>query len=71
MIKIGEKYKHFKGREYEIVSLAKDSETLEDVVIYKGLYEPYQTWTRLLSNFEEEVERPEIPYKGPRFVRTV
>ena len=69
MIQIGDTYKHFKGNTYEIIALAKDSETLEDIVVYKALYEPYQTWTRPLTNFEEEVDRPEIPYTGLRFVR--
>ena len=69
MMQIGDTYKHFKGNNYEIIALAKDSETLEDIVVYKALYEPYQTWTRTLQNFEEEVDKPEIPYKGPRFTK--
>lgn len=31
------KYRHFKGGEYEVLHLAKDSETLETLVVYKGL----------------------------------
>lgn len=68
-IKIGTKYKHFKGGEYEIIALAKDSETQEEVMVYKALYGEGQTWTRPLKMFAEEVNRPEIPYNGPRFVR--
>ena len=34
-MKAGDKYKHFKGKIVEIVCIAKDSETLEDIVIYR------------------------------------
>lgn len=33
------KYKHYKGKEYEILAFALDSDTLEEIVVYKGLYE--------------------------------
>jgi cyclomaltodextrinase / maltogenic alpha-amylase / neopullulanase len=46
-----EKYKHFKGNEYEIVALAKHSETLEDIVVYKALYGEGQIWVRPLAMF--------------------
>ena len=36
---IGDKVRHFKGKEYEIVCFAIDSETLKDVVVYKALYD--------------------------------
>ena len=51
MIKIGEKYKHFKGNEYEVVALAKHSETLEEMIVYKALYEEGQIWVRPLEMF--------------------
>ena len=35
-IKLG-KYRHFKGNEYEVVAIAKHSETLEEMVVYKDL----------------------------------
>jgi len=48
---IGEHYKHFKGNEYEIIALAKHSETLEDLVVYKALYGEGQVWVRPLPLF--------------------
>jgi hypothetical protein len=51
-----EKYKHYKGREYEVIGLAKHSETLEELVVYRALYGEGQIWVRPLKMFLEEVE---------------
>ncbi|WP_392486107.1 DUF1653 domain-containing protein [Haloimpatiens sp. FM7315] len=50
-IKIGEKYRHFKGNEYLVLYLAKHSETLEDMVVYQKLYGDFGIWVRPLSMF--------------------
>lgn len=55
-LKLG-KYKHFKGNEYEVIGIAKDSETLEEMVVYKALYGEGQTWVRPLKMFTEVIER--------------
>ncbi len=55
MLKLG-KYKHFKGNEYEVVGVAKHSETTEEMVVYKALYGEGELWVRPLKMFEEEVE---------------
>lgn len=55
MIVIGT-YRHFKGRMYEVVMIAKHSETLEDYVVYQALYGEKGMWVRPLSMFEETVE---------------
>lgn len=55
MVKLG-KYRHFKGKEYEVLGVAKHSETLEDYVYYRCLYGDYSLWVRPLAMFEEEVE---------------
>ena len=48
MIKTGEKYRHFKGTIYEIIALAKHSETKEELVIYK---KDENIWARPVSMF--------------------
>lgn len=54
-MKLG-KYKHYKGREYEVLGVAKHSESLEELVVYKALYGKGQLWVRPLKMFEEEVD---------------
>jgi len=49
------KYKHFKGGEYEVIGIAKHSETLEDFVVYKSLYGKKDLWIRPLKMFLEKV----------------
>ncbi len=56
MIKKG-KYRHFKGNEYEVIDVAKHSETLEEFVVYKALYEEKGLWVRPLKMFAEKIER--------------
>lgn len=56
MIKVGQKYKHFKGNEYLVLHLAKHSETEEDMVVYQALYGERGIWVRPLRMFEEKVE---------------
>lgn len=55
-IKLG-KYRHFKGNEYEVVALAHNSETMEDMVVYKALYGDFDYWVRPASMWNETVER--------------
>jgi hypothetical protein len=54
-IKIG-KYRHYKGKEYEVIGIAKHSETLEEMVVYRALYGEGELWVRPLKMFLEEVE---------------
>lgn len=62
MIKPG-KYKHFKGKEYEVIGVAKHSETLEEMVVYRQLYGEHGLWVRPASMWEETVERDGKTYK--------
>lgn len=56
LIKIGKKYRHFKGNEYLVLHMAKHSETLEDLVVYQALYGEQGIWVRPLRMFTEQVE---------------
>ena len=60
------RYRHFKGNEYEVLGVAKHSETLEPMVVYRALYGEGGLWVRPLSMWSEQVERED--YSGPRFV---
>lgn len=55
-VKIG-KYRHFKGGEYEVLALAKHSETGEQMVVYRALYGEGQIWVRPLSMWNETLTR--------------
>ncbi len=61
-IKLG-RYRHFKGKEYEVLGLAKHSETLEEMVVYRALYGNNDIWVRPLSMWNETVERNGITVK--------
>jgi len=58
-IKLG-KYEHFKGKQYEVVGFAKNTETFERFVLYRPLYEPNDleedtVWARPMNMFVERV----------------
>ncbi len=58
------KYRHFKGNEYEVIGMAKHSETLEDMVVYRALYGERKLWVRPAKMWLETVERD-----GKKFTR--
>ncbi|WP_371189453.1 DUF1653 domain-containing protein [Thalassotalea maritima] len=55
-LKLG-RYQHFKGNFYQVLHVAKHSETEEDYVVYQPLYGEQGVWIRPLSMFTEIVER--------------
>jgi len=50
------RYRHYKGNEYQVYSVARHSETEEELVVYRCLYGDYSLWVRPLSMFNEMVE---------------
>lgn len=59
------KYRHFKGNEYELIDIARHSETLEEMVVYRALYGEHGLWVRPAAMWTERVTRD--GYDGPRF----
>lgn len=64
MIKLGF-YEHFKGKRYEVIGIAKHSETLEEMVVYRQCYGEHEIWVRPLAMWNEMINRDD--YHGPRF----
>lgn len=67
-IRLG-KYRHYKGGEYEVLHLAKHSETEEDLVVYRALYGEFGIWVRPASMWNETVihegkAQPRFAYIG-------
>ena len=59
-------YRHFKGNEYELIDIARHSETMEPMVVYRALYGEGGLWVRPASMWNELVDRD--GYRGPRFL---
>ena len=60
-VKIKGYYKHFKGKIYMVEDIAKDCETLEDIVVYRALYDNKQLWVRKYNDFISEVDHNKYP----------
>ncbi|MDO5568517.1 MAG: DUF1653 domain-containing protein [bacterium] len=54
-IKVNSIYQHYKGDKYIVLDIAKHSETLEDMVIYRALYGDNKLWVRPLTMFNDTV----------------
>ena len=54
---IGREFRHFKGNLYRLEGFAKDSETLEQMVVYRALYGDGGLWVRPAKMFFERIER--------------
>ncbi len=51
------RYRHFKGKEYEVLGVACHSETEEELVVYRALYGDFGLWVRPVRMWNETVER--------------
>jgi hypothetical protein len=62
------RYRHYKGNEYEVLGVARHSETMEELVVYRALYGEFGLWVRPLAMFRETVvvEGKTVP----RFVKS-
>lgn len=63
------RYRHYKGKEYEVIGVARHSETEEEYVVYRTLYGNFDLWIRPKVMFLERVvvageERPRFQYIG-------
>jgi len=54
---VGREFRHFKGNLYRLEGFAKDSETLEEMVVYRALYGEGGLWVRPAKMFLETIER--------------
>jgi hypothetical protein len=50
------RYRHYKGHEYEVIAVARHSETLEELVVYRALYGEHGLWVRPRAMFVETVK---------------
>ena len=57
------KYRHYKGKEYEVLYVGKHSETLEPMVVYRALYGDFGIWIRPASMWNETVTKDGMEYK--------
>lgn len=58
---VGKKYRHFKGHLYQVIHIAKDSETLKDVVVYQDLSDDTKIWVRDYDMFMSKVDKEKYP----------
>jgi hypothetical protein len=49
------RYRHYKGNDYQVIGIARHSETDEELVVYRKLYDDGSLWVRPLAMFIEDV----------------
>ncbi len=63
-------YRHFKGKTYELIDVARHSETLEWMVVYRPLYGEGGLWVRPLAMWDEIVERDGVRMKRFQLIKS-
>lgn len=66
-IQVG-RYRHYKGKEYQVIGIARNSETLEEMVVYKQLYGDLGLWVRPATMWNETVIVDAEEYKRFEFI---
>lgn len=60
-LEVGATYRHFKGHKYKVLMVARDSSTLEDMVVYQNICDDKLIWVRPLNEFMSKVDKNKYP----------